>query len=154
MQWLLALLVLGAAWTSGERPASAQWGGGSCTITANPVNFGTYDVFSSTDLPSTGTVRYQCTNLWWSNVTVYLSKGSAPNNNPRQMARGADRISYNLYLDAAHTQIWGDPSPYSYSHFYWWGNADVTLTIYGLIPALQDVTRGSYSDSVTATVNF
>ena len=91
MRWLLALLVLGAAWTSGERLASAQWGWGSCTITTNPVNFGTYDVFSSTDLPSTGTVRYQCTGLRWSYVTVYLSKGSAPNNNPRQMAKGADR---------------------------------------------------------------
>jgi spore coat protein U-like protein len=156
MRWLLALLVLGAAWTSGERPASAQWGGGSCTISTTPVSFGSYNVFNSSALPSTGTIRFRCTDLWWSNLTVYLSKGSAPNNNPRQMVKGADRINYNLYLDAAHTQVWGDPNPYSYGAFYgWWNsNPDVTLTVYGLIPALQDVTTGSYSDSVTATVNF
>jgi spore coat protein U-like protein len=152
MRWVLALIVLGAVLAAGGRAASAQ----SCSVTTTPVSFGSYDVFTSTDLPSTGSIRYQCANLSWSTLTVYLSKGSAASNNPRQMVSGANRLNYNLYLDAAHTQIWGDPNPNSYSQFYWGagGNPNVTLTVYGLIPALQDVATGSYTDSVTATVNF
>jgi spore coat protein U-like protein len=96
-------------------------------------------------------VTYWCSWAW--TVSVYLSKGIAGSNNPRQMANGANRLSYNLYLDAAHTRIWGDPSPNYYTaNGVWMSGA--TLTVYGLVPALQDVATGSYSDSVTATINF
>ncbi|HBA40317.1 MAG TPA: hypothetical protein DCZ05_11400 [Deltaproteobacteria bacterium] len=33
-------------------------------------------------------------------------------------------------------------------------NKNVTLTIYGRIPASQDVSAGSYTNAVTATINF
>ena len=33
-------------------------------------------------------------------------------------------------------------------------NTDVPLTVYGRVPALQDVSVGSYSDTVIATINF
>jgi spore coat protein U-like protein len=59
-------------------------------------------------------------------------------------------------MDAAHAQVWGDPTPNYYRHVYWLfnPNPDVTLTVYGLIPALQDVAAGSYADNVIATDNF
>jgi spore coat protein U-like protein len=150
-RWLLALVVFGATWLMNARPARAQpWFG--CTISTTPVSFGTYDVFSSIATASTGTVVYWCG--WARSISVYLGKGIAGTNTPaRQMASGANRLNYNLYLDAAHTRIWGDPSPNSYSaNGVWFSGA--TLTVYGLIPALQDVATGSYSDSVTATINF
>jgi spore coat protein U-like protein len=150
VRWLVSLAVLGAALLAGGGSASAQ----SCSITATAMSFGSYNVFSSTDLPSTSTVTYNCTNLFLDTVTVYLSKGSASSNNPRQMVSGANRLNYNLYMDAAHTHIWGDPNPNSYSRFYLWSSPNVTLTVYGLIPALQDVAVGSYLDNVTATINF
>jgi spore coat protein U-like protein len=148
-RWLLALVVFGATWFAGEAPACAQLG---CTISTSPVSFGTYNVFSTTATASTGTVTYWCAWAW--TVSVYLGKGTAGTNMPsRQMAGGANRLSYNLYLDAAHTRIWGDPTPNSYSASRVWFSGD-TLTVYGLIPPLQDVATGSYSDSVTASVNF
>ncbi len=149
VRWLVSLSVLGATLVIGGRSASAQ----SCTFTTTSVAFGVYNVFDPTPLASTGSATYQC--IWLAQPrTVYLSKGSAPSNEPRQMVNGAARLSYNLYLDAAHTQIWGDPNPFSYSASGFVLFPNVTLTVYALIPAGQDVPTGSYSDSVVATFNF
>lgn len=150
VRWLVSLSVLGAMLVIGARSASAQ----SCTFTATSVSFGVYNVFDTNSLASTGSVSYQCSWLLFLTRTVYLSKGSAPNNNPRQMVNGASRLNYNLYMDAAHTQIWGDPNPYSYSAVGLAFFPNVTLTVYALIPAGQDVPTGSYSDSIVATFNF
>jgi spore coat protein U-like protein len=149
-RWLFALVLAGATWLADVQPTWAQPGFG-CTISTSQVAFGTYNVFNSVATASTGSVTYWCSWAW--TVSVYLSKGIAGSNNPRQMANGANRLSYNLYLDAAHTRIWGDPSPNYYTaNGVWMSGA--TLTVYGLVPALQDVATGSYSDSVTATINF
>jgi spore coat protein U-like protein len=147
---LVSLSVLGAALLCCGGTAVAQpWQG--CTITTTSVSFGTYDVFNTVSLPSTGTISYRC--FWWESIQVTLSKGLyAPGNNPRQLASGANLLSYNLYLDAAHTQIWGDPNPNHYDNSGWFISGSVT--IYGLIPAGQDVAAGIYSDNITATINF
>jgi spore coat protein U-like protein len=149
VRWLVSLFVLGSTLVLSGSAASAQ----TCSISTTPVSFGVYDVFSSTPLNSTGSVNYQCTWIVHQR-TVFLSKGSAPTNNPRQMVSGANRLNYNLYLDAARTQIWGDPNPYSFSDTGWDFFPNVTLTIYASIPAGQDVLTGTYSDAIVATVNF
>jgi spore coat protein U-like protein len=149
VRWLASLFVLGATLVLGGRSASAQ----TCSISTTPVSFGMYDVFSAAPLASTGSLNYQCTWLVHQR-TVYLSKGFAPTNNPRQMVSGANRLNYNLYLDAARTQIWGDPNPYSFGDTGWDFFPNVTLTIYGSIPAGQDVPTGTYTDAIVATVNF
>jgi spore coat protein U-like protein len=149
VRWLVSLFVLAAAMVVGGRCASAQ----TCSISTTSITFGVYNVFDTLPLTTTGSVNYRCT--WWVHKpSVYLSKGSASSNSPRQMANGANRLSYNLYLDAGRTQIWGDPNPYSYSVNGWQWLPDVTLTVYGSIPAGQDVPAGTYSDSVIATLNF
>jgi len=148
MRWLVSLSVLGVALVVGELSASAD----TCWVSTTPVAFGNYNAVSTTDLATTGSVHYWC--LGPGTITVYLSKGIAGNNNPRQMAFGANRLNYNLYLDASHTQVWGDPTPYCYRTIdpnLW---ADVTVTIYGLIPQGQDVAAGNYTDNITATINF
>jgi spore coat protein U-like protein len=148
-RWLVILAVLGGALLAGERPASAQF----CSFGATSVSFGSYDVFNPVPLASTGTVSYRC--LFLQGMNVWLSKGlNAPTNNPRQLASGTDRLNYNLYLDPGHTQIWGDPNPNHYydGTFNLWVTA--TVTVYGLIPAGQDVPAGNYTDSVTVTFNF
>ncbi len=149
IRWLLSLSVAGAALVIGGHSASAA----GCWISTTPVAFGSYNAVNSTDLASTGTVHYWCSGQVYTR-TVYLSKGVAGSNTPRQMAFGGNRLSYNLYLDAAHSQVWGDPNPYSYRVTVSANNPDVTLTIYGLIPQGQDVPAGNYTDNITATINF
>jgi spore coat protein U-like protein len=154
VRWLTAPLVLSLALVIGGRSASAQ----TCGISATTVSFGHYDGVTTTDAVTTGNLNYWCASA--SNartVTVYLSKGAAPSNNPRKMQpySGTDKLNYNLYLDAAHTQIWGDPNPFCYKAIVpanTWPN--VNIPVYGMIPQGQDVASGTYADNITVTINF
>jgi spore coat protein U-like protein len=65
-------------------------------------------------------------------------------------------MSYNLYLDAGHAQIWGDGTGTSFVS----GptspvdGAVVMVPIFASIPAHQDVGVGGYSDTIMVTLNF
>lgn len=73
------------------------------------------------------------------------------------MKNRANSLNYSLYTTAALTAVWGDGSGNT-------GTATIgpyrkvqlpqSVTIYGLIPALQNATRSPYTDSITATVTF
>jgi spore coat protein U-like protein len=127
----------------------------SCTISAVGVSFGTYSVFGASPLDSTGSVTYTCAGILPPNrITIDLSRGGAPTFNPRQTFKSAEALDYNLYLDAARTTIWGDATSGTSHYGPIRPITTDTLTIYGRIPAGQDASAGSYTDTVIATINF
>jgi spore coat protein U-like protein len=134
-------------------PAMAQ--GNVCTISTTSVAFGSYDVFSGANVDSTGTVTINCGSSV-RNLTVSLSKGASGTYANRTMVKSGENLAYNLYTNAACTIVWGDGTAGTQTYF----NADppnstnVVLTIYGRITALQDVSAGAYSDTITATINW
>jgi spore coat protein U-like protein len=142
---VLALLLLAA----GEARAD------QCSISTTSVSFGTYNVFSSAPTDSTGSVTYRCngntTGLW-----ISLTRGQSPSFSPRTLRKGSEELGYNLYLDAARTTVWGDGSGGTQTGFDLSSEkkADVTLPIYGRIPAGQDVAAGNYTDSISVVINF
>jgi spore coat protein U-like protein len=141
-----------ALWLISVMPAYAQ-GSNSCNISVTGVSFGSYNVFGASAVDSTGSVSFQCgSNV--RNITVSLSRGQSSSYNPRTMTKSAETLSYNLYRNAARTNIWGNGT--SGTSQYSVGNPanNTTLTIYGRIPAAQDVSAGSYADTITATINF
>ncbi|HYN06982.1 MAG TPA: spore coat U domain-containing protein [Vicinamibacterales bacterium] len=124
-----------------------------CSISTSGVAFGTYSVFNTSPTDSTGTVFYQCTLGVL--VRVELNRGSSSTFDPRTLRNGAQVLNYNLYLDTNHTTIWGDGTGTTgrISHvaiplFQY------SATVFGRLPAQQDVGTGPYSDSVTATIIF
>ena len=127
----------------------------ACTISTTSVGFGAYHVFSPTPLDTTGSVTYRCGSQD-TNIRITLDRGGASSFNPRRMLQGTQPLNYNLFLDAARTIIWGDGT--GGTQFY--GNSNppnnqnVTVTIFGRIPSGQDVSSGSYTNTITATVNF
>ncbi len=143
------VLILGSLFVI-ARPAL----GANCTISTTAVSFGTYNVFATSPLDSTGSVTYNCGGK--ASITVSLSNGGAATYNPRRMLKGGEALDYNLYLDASRTTIWGDGTGGTqiYSNPIVPNNTNITVTIYGRIPAGQDVSAGSYSNIITATVNF
>ncbi len=135
---------------------SSAYAAASCSWrTVVGVNFGTYDVFTATPNDSTGTLTYRCTGSAGA-VSIDLSRGSAPSFSPRYMLNGAQQLNYNLYLDSAHTSIWGDGT--SGTVHYTINNPangqNVSVTVYGRAPASQDIGTGAYADTIVATINF
>jgi spore coat protein U-like protein len=127
----------------------------ACTVSATGVSFGTYNVFTTTATTSTATVTYRCGSADH-NILISISTGSSGTYVARTLNRSTETLSYNLYLDSAFATVWGDGSGMTgvYQKSNPPNNSDVALTVYGRITAQQDVTVGSYSDTVIATVNF
>lgn len=125
-----------------------------CSISTTPVSFGTYDVFSSVPLDSTGSVTFNCTKK--EDIEIELNKGGASTFALRRMLSGSETLYYNLYLDAARTIIWGNGNEGTqvYEQEDVPKDTNITVVIYGRIPAGQDVAAGAYTNTVTATLNF
>jgi spore coat protein U-like protein len=73
------------------------------------------------------------------------------------MFSGINTLSYNLYLDAAHSMIWGDGTGGSQTGtltINGLGNVTANATIYALIPSQDPAPGAGYTDSITVTVNY
>jgi spore coat protein U-like protein len=154
-RWILrAASVCAVGLAHAIAPGAAE---AACTISATAVNFGAYDVFAAPPDDAVGTVTYRC-GAPDRNVSITLSTGGSGSYAARQLrpAAGPDRLNYNLYRDAARTQIWGDGT--GGTTYFFIGNPpnnqNINLTVYGRIPASQDVTVGGYTDTVIVTINF
>jgi len=153
IKWMARVLLAATVWLI--LPASASAQAPSCTISVTAVAFGSYNVFTATATDSTGTITYNC-NSTAANISVTLSKGASSTFSPRNLKKGAEVLQYNLYRNAARTNIWGDGTggTATYTRANPPNNSNVVLTIYGRIPATQDVSAGNYTDTVSATINF
>ena len=147
---LLTILVAAGALSAAATAEAA------CTISTTAVSFGSYNVFSASPDDGTGQITYRCTAPRPPLVTIQLDKGGAPSFNPRQMRMGSEVLNYNLYLDSTRTTIWGDGTGGSqaYSQSSLQPNQNINVSVYGRIPAGQDVSAGNYSATVTATIFF
>ena len=130
---------------------------GSCTVNSVlPVAFGAYDFFDSSPVVSTGAISFECSDLAPSDtVRIDLDGGAARSFASRTLLRGGFALVYNLYLDAAHSLVWGVGT--GGSTFYGPvqpGNGINTVILYGKIPAGQNVRAGGYGDTVTITVHY
>jgi spore coat protein U-like protein len=135
------------------------WAKGNCSfVTVTDVAFGTYNVFATAPLDSTGTISFQCNpGAAGSTVLVTLSTGNSGNFSQRQMLSGANRLEYNLYLDPTRTTVWGDGSGGSSSFTVDLpasGWSTITQSVYGRAAAGQDAASGIYSDTITVTMNW
>jgi spore coat protein U-like protein len=130
-----------------------------CNVSATGINFGPYDVFVAAPLDSTGSVTVSCTYFLPRNVTVSIGASSTSGGfRPRRMRglSGSDQLDYNLFTTASRSTIWGNgtagTSTVLLSNVR--RNQPRTATIYGRIPAGQDIQVGSYTDTVTVTILY
>jgi spore coat protein U-like protein len=127
----------------------------ACSLTSTTVLFGSYDIFNSAPLDTLGQIIFRCGNNDH-NISISLDKGGAPTFAPRRMLNGANTLNYNLYLDAARTTIWGDGTGGTQNFFFQnpANNQDISIPLYGRIPAGQSTSAGNYSNTLTVTINF
>ena len=126
----------------------------SCAIDAvTSVSFGAYDVFSNfTNNNGVGSITVRCQG-GGSNFIVTLSSGQSNSYVSRKMRSGGNTLNYNLYTSAARIVVWGDGTGGS-STMTVPKNSNTTLSIFGQIPAGQDVGVGAYTDNITTIINF
>jgi len=117
----------------------------TCRVTGtNDVAFGNYDPTDPTDnTAGVGWAKFRCTKN--TSYGIYIARNN-------QMSDGTNNLSYELYSDSGRTSAYAQGSvgtPYSAAD-----NSAITADIYGKIAALQDVPAGSYSETVTFTVEY
>jgi spore coat protein U-like protein len=158
---LAVVLSSGGAWagtTTGSLTVTATVSG-TCVISSGggTLSFGTYDPVNtnaSTPLLQSGTFQIQCTN--GTNATILLGQGSYPGNGStdsapvRNMSSGAAQLNYQLYTTIGRTVVWENVIGVSQVAT---GLAQ-TVTVYGSIPAGQNVSPGTYTDTVVISVNY
>jgi spore coat protein U-like protein len=144
--WIAAGLLAGALlpWTG---TALAQ----SCTATASPIDFGNVSPIRTRTIDTVGTINVTCTWPSFSftpNARVCLNLGNGTASTsfvPRYLAQGSHLMAFNLYRDAARTQIWGSinstaaPQPISLllSKPFAGTTASTSVTYYGRIQSSQ-----------------
>jgi spore coat protein U-like protein len=128
----------------------------NCTITTAPVAFGNYDSVAANataPLDGLGTVTVTCTK--GSPAKVGLNDGSNAQGTTRRMSQAAtDFLAYELYKDTTHATRWGNTADTALDITAAPSQAPRNFSVYGRVPAAQPVAVGSYTDTVTATVNF
>lgn len=122
----------------------------TCSITNAPnLAFGLYDPTSGAVLNGTTTITIRCTKN--TDYELYITPASGA----RIMvgAPTADNLPYELYSDPGRTAVFqsaaGGPKVTSLS-----GTTDIDTIVYGQIPASQDVAIGTYTQTVTVTVDY
>jgi spore coat protein U domain-containing protein, fimbrial subunit CupE1/2/3/6 len=134
----------------------------SCTISTTAIAFGNYDPVvanATTPVDANGTVTVACTA--GAATTVGMSQGANPTGTStaaaplRQMASGAvNRMRYDIFQDAARATVWADTGTAGAQAYNATTKNATVLSVYGRIPAGQDVSTGAYTDTVTATILF
>ena len=128
----------------------------NCTISTSPVAFGNYDpvvAHAAAALDATGTITVACTK--GATSTIGLHPGSNGIGSTRRMsAGGGNYLTYELYSNPSRTTVWENSGAGLLSTGVSPSKGARNFTVYGRVAGNQDVSAGSYSDIVVATVNF
>jgi spore coat protein U-like protein len=135
--------------------AGIAWGE-ECKFTTSPLNFGNYDPFSGAPLDATCEVNVTCDAGLAFTVKLDQGKTSGGNFQPRVLGgtAGSGSIRYNLYRDSARQQIWGDGTGNTFVVTGTGTGSNIPFTVYGRIPARQNVRVGSYITPISVIVEW
>lgn len=145
INWAAVLLAFVSLAGGCASPAAAQ----SCSAGTEPVVFGAYDTLASGSVDGTGRVLVHCDAPADYVITLTPGNGTVA---AREMQGGANRLLYNLYTDPTYLTPWGDGSGTGTTVGAAGTQADIT--VYGRIPARQNVPAGAYADVIGVTVRF
>lgn len=128
----------------------------NCRLTISPLLFGEYDplgVHQAQPLDAVTDLRLLCTRN--AGATISLDNGvHAAGAGERRLQNAGDALDYRIFRDASRTQAWGEGSDALVLSSTTGGIEPERITVYGRIPAAQQVLSGAYTDVVTAKVDF
>lgn len=126
----------------------------NCTVVALPLAFGTLTDVGEENVDSSATLTLACTPN--ADYDISMDNGLNASSGVRRMksATANEFLPYEIYTSNARTQRWGNTSGTDTVS----GSAPLgvaSVTAFGRIPAgVAAVSAGSFSDTVTVTINF
>lgn len=146
------------ALTAAALLAAASAAHAACFVNPPALAFGLYDGMSAAPATTSGVLSVVCDQVPPPIVTLSLGPSAVSGGFfPRRMRHdsGTDTLEYNFYTDTGGTSVFGDGTG---------GTATLSqrvqknkpwsATIYGRIVPLQDVSAGTYADTLTLTIDF
>jgi spore coat protein U-like protein len=123
----------------------------TCSISANNLNFGAY---AGLQIDNQVTLLATCSTTVPYDIGLNTGTFAGATVTTRRMT-GTDAagLAYSLFQDAPRTVNWGNTVPTDTVHGVGNGLAQ-SVTVFGRIPGDQNVSPGSYSDTITVTLNF
>jgi spore coat protein U-like protein len=122
----------------------------SCTVSANPMNFGLSTGTIIDPIDSAAILSVSCTN--GAAYSIGLDGGQSPTASGRTMTNSAAGLSYGLFHDTGLSAPWGLISGTTATG-YGSGKTD-TLPIYGRVFGGQHAATGLYSDAVVIVITY
>jgi len=138
------LIFIGEAW------------GQDCSVSAITVNFGDYFSFNPSSVDANGDITIVCS----SGISYIIKLGPGVHSGNSFSSRkmlvigGGSTLNYNLYRDSARTEVWGDGTSSTYTQSGSGTGGENHFIVYGRIPEGQNVSVGSYSDSLAVTIEW
>jgi spore coat protein U-like protein len=151
-----AFAVAGRADSLGERMDVTATVVANCRLTVPTLTFGAYDplaVHSIQPDDAQTILVVNCTRNTSASVTLDFGHNAAGNGDRAMSGPGSVHLEYQIYRDAARSQVWavGADAVRFFSRGI--SNPD-QLTVFGRILPRQEVEPGAYLDVLTATVDF
>lgn len=139
---------------------ACMWSGNllakTCTVSSSGIAFGVYDPTAAANLNTIGSLTVDCNGSIYVELSLGVGNGAgATFTLGRKMTRiGGGTLYYNLYANAARTQVLGDGTGGSVTlHIN--DHKTHSQPIWARIPARQvNALGGTYSDIVVATISY
>lgn len=154
LPFLIAAQPALAGTATGQMPVSAQVLE-NCSVVSTPMAFGAITDVGASNVDTTATLTLACTAN--ANFEIQLDNGTNPDAGQRRMANvgATEFLAYDIYKDAARSSRWGNTLGSDTVTGTASALGTASVTAYGRIAqGVSKVSAGSYTDTVTITVNF
>ncbi|GLS39217.1 spore coat protein U [Mesorhizobium tianshanense] len=125
-----------------------------CQInSATDLNFGSSGVID-TAVAASSAIAVQCTNGTDYDIGLDTGQGTGATVADRLMTGpNSETVTYSLYTDTGHTDVWGDTIGTDTVAGTGTG-AEQTYSVYGQVPTQDTPTAGTYADVITVTLTY
>lgn len=127
----------------------------TCTVSSGDLAFGSYTGGTATPVDNTATITATCPPGQTYTIGLDAGLGPSATTTTRMMtlSGGTATLNYGLFSDTTRATNWDDIGGTNTVS----GTGDGTgqaITVYGRIPAGQNVQTGLYEDTITVTMDY
>lgn len=125
----------------------------TCTVSADPLNFGSHPSNFASPVQSTSTINTACNK--GSDYQIGLNNGQNAIGATRRMkAADGSYIAYELYNNSSYTQRWGSTEDTSEVVQGIATGQNQQATVYGQVQPQPGLKAATYEDTITVTVTY